>query len=278
MVAPLACYDPTRKRVDYLQSDSWQFPFYHVSDEMKAETILDRWTSAWPDALAFSVGLAVAWWAGWTAGDLVWSLWLSSLVVGYSLILWTIAQPAFEIGRGAWSGRALAAAYPGSMTAFWTILVIGVLFLVAFFTVHFGMFHYGQSQLLISFFPIDEVAASGRSRDAGLSTYGEVMRRYWSFLPAAFLAERAAFLRKPLSLGRDVSLAALASKAGTSGKARSLMWKPYRNVARMHLLIFFFFFAHFARLDSFAVYAVVYAAYFFPWRLVRRSAAEPTPA
>jgi hypothetical protein len=56
------------------------------------------------------------------------------------------------------------------------------------------------------------------------------------------------------------------------------MWEPYRNVARMHLLIFFFFFAHFARLENFAVYAVVYGAYFFPWRLVRRSSAEPTPA
>jgi hypothetical protein len=47
----------------------------------------------------------------------------------------------------------------------------------------------------------------------------------------------------------------------------------------MHLLIFFFAFAHFARLESFAVYAVVYAVYFFPWRLVRRGAApEPTLA
>jgi hypothetical protein len=39
----------------------------------------------------------------------------------------------------------------------------------------------------------------------------------------------------------------------------------------MHMLIFFFFFAHFAKLENFAVYSVVYAVYFFPWRLVRRS-------
>jgi hypothetical protein len=42
----------------------------------------------------------------------------------------------------------------------------------------------------------------------------------------------------------------------------------------MHLLIFFFAFAHFARLDNFLVYAVVYAAYFFPWRLLRDSSVE----
>ncbi len=45
---------------------------------------------------------------------------------------------------------------------------------------------------------------------------------------------------------------------------------PYKNVIRLHLLIFFFAFASFAKLESFWVYAVVYAVYFFPWRLVRR--------
>ena len=44
-----------------------------------------------------------------------------------------------------------------------------------------------------------------------MSTYVEVARRYWPFLPSAFLAHRAAFLRKPLSLGRDMSLMSLAS-------------------------------------------------------------------
>ena len=49
---------------------------------------------------------------------------------------------------------------------------------------------------------------------------------------------------------------------------------PYKNVVRMHLLIFFFAFAHFVRLENFFVYAVVYAVYFFPWRLVKRSRVE----
>lgn len=34
----------------------------------------------------------------------------------------------------------------------------------------------------------------------------------------------------------------------------------------MHLLIFFFAGAHFAGLEGFAVYAVVYAICFCPWR------------
>ena len=245
---------------------------------MQTETTPENWASAWPDALAFAVGLAVAWWAGWNAGDLVWSLWLSSFVVGYSLIVWTIAQPAYELGRTAWRG-ALASGNPASPWPFWVILFVGALFFLAFFTVHFGMFHYGHSQLLISFFPIDTGGGARRANWADMSTYVEVMRRYWTFLPAAFLAERAAFMRKPLSLQGDSSLVGfVGAVAGKRGKARDLMWAPYRNVARMHMLIFFFFFAHFAKLENFAVYAVVYAVYFFPWRLVRRPAVEPAPA
>jgi hypothetical protein len=244
---------------------------------MKTETTIDSWASAWPDALAFSVGLAVAWWAGWNAGDLVWSLWLSSLVVGYSIIIWTIAKPAFELGRSAWKG-ALANGNTASPWPFWALLFVGGLLLVGFFTVHFGMFHYIHSQLLISFFPID--TGAGRRPDlADMSTYAEIMRRYWPFLPAAFLAERAAFLRSRLSFDGDPSfVSVVGSVAGKPAKAREVMWAPYRNVMRIHALIFFFFIAHFAKLDNFVVYAVVYAVYFFPWRLVRRPVAEPAAA
>jgi hypothetical protein len=246
---------------------------------MKTDNSLESWSSAWPDAVAFAVGLAVARWARWDAGDLVWSLWLSSLVVGYSVIVWTIAQPALEMGRGAWKARALTASHPAALLAFWSILILGVLFALGFFTIHFGMFHYIHSQLMISFFPIDIGGPAGSANDAGLSTYLEILRRYWTFLPAAFLAERAAFMKKPLLVRLDPSFA---EPAGSIGRKRSrgqdLLWAPYRSVTRMHMLIFFFFFAHFARLENFVVYAVVYAAYFFPWRMVRRSAVEPTPA
>jgi hypothetical protein len=114
---------------------------------------------------------------------------------------------------------------------------------------------------------------SGRASWAGYSTYAEVMRRYWPFLPSAFLAHRAAFLRPPLSLTPKLS----ATQLSDSSKKSSTFSEPYRNVIRMHMLIFFFFFAHFAKLENFAVYAVVYAVYFFPWRLVRKPATQPTP-
>ena len=38
-----------------------------------------------PDVLAFMLGLGVARWLRWPTTDLVWSLWLSSLVLGYAI-------------------------------------------------------------------------------------------------------------------------------------------------------------------------------------------------
>jgi hypothetical protein len=240
---------------------------------MATDNAQDTWLSSWPDVVAFVAVLAIAWWMGWNAGDLVWSLWLSSLVVGYFTIVWMIGQPALEIARISWKDRGVVSKLsPRALMWFWVALLAGALFLLAFFTIHFGMFHYIHSQFLISFFPVDAAGAAGHSPSAGMSTYIEIARRYWPALPSAFLAHRAAF-RKPLSLDGPPSMGSLAG----ANKFGNVMTEPYRNVIRMHVLIFFFAAAHFAKLENFAVYTVVYAVYFFPWRLLRRPAPVGPP-
>lgn len=214
------------------------------------------WVSAWPDALAFVGGLALAWYAGWETADLVWSLWLSSLAVGYALIVWSIFSPVVRCQLEGRAGAAVAA-------------LIGGLFMLAFFTVHFGMFHLVHSVFLNMFFPVGP-------KTAGLfnfELYAEVVRRYWYFVPLALLAERQGFRLAavpPAPPPTSVKAADIAAR-----KARNAQFSPvanvagpYKNVVRLHLLIFFFAGAHFAKLDSFLVYAVVYAVYFFPWRLL----------
>src|SRR3954463_10784764 len=157
----------------------------------------ERWHSAWPDAVAFVSVLALAWWLRASATDLVWSLWLSSLVVGYAIILWAIFRPALTVAVFAWRDRAFVeeavAENPRS-----TLLVAGIglavgLFIVAFFSVHFLGFHFIHAEFLGMFFPFDGYEGSRALH--GRALFGEVLRRYWVFLPAAFLAERAAFLR-----------------------------------------------------------------------------------
>lgn len=242
-----------------------------------AESPVERWSEAWPDALAFVGGLALAWGFDWQTTDLVWSLWLSSLVVGYAMIVWGIFGPAAFLGAKAWQHRGELAGVPaGHAVLGGGALLVGGLFLLAFFTVHFGMFHYVHSVFLGSFFPVTE-----GPRPSQWATYAEVVRRYWIFLPVAFIAERQAFRLAPQpppgppdTAVTPEAIAARKARNAKKNAAMSGMMAPYRNVVRMHLLIFFFAAAHFARLENFAVYAVVYAVYFFPWRLVKKTARE----
>ncbi|MEY3773662.1 MAG: hypothetical protein RLZZ129_442 [Verrucomicrobiota bacterium] len=223
-----------------------------------------RWTEAWWDALAFAIGLGLAWFLRWETTDLVWSLWLSSLVVGYATIVRTITRGLREFATRATADktpeRTAGKAVVGGA------LLFGALFMLAFFTVHFGGFHFGHSVFLSSFFPVTG-GGSAPGGWPGWETYAEVVQRYWVFLPAAFIAERTGF--RPPVVKDDGAVTAKAIAARKARQTFGLM-APYKNVMRMHLLIFFFFFAHFAKADNFLVYAVVYAVYFFPWRLLQR--------
>jgi len=216
-----------------------------------------RWSSAWLDGVAFAVGLGCAWWFGWQTTDLVWSLWLSSLVVGYATLVWVIARKTVDIGGGVW--RAPDASF-GARALITAIASGGGLFTLAFFTIHFGGFHFVHSVFLGQFFPLEHHVPS-------VAAYAEVFRNYWYFLPAAFLAHRAPFQRRddgPVDL-------AVTPQAIAARKAKGdAMFEPYKNVIRMHLLIFFFAFAHGVHLAGVWIYAVAYAVYFFPWRLLKR--------
>ena len=216
------------------------------------------WRSAWPDALAFAGGLGMAWWFGWQTRDLEWSLWLSSLLVGYATIVWTIFRPVLAGERAA----AASNATPLARAAVGGAWLIGGLFLLAFFTVHFGLFHFVHSVFLNLFFP----ALDTPSRDfPSPSLYLHVLVTYWPFVLVAAVAERGAFQRAPLQLFD------FGASGGPATKKPDAFMAPYRNVVRMHLMIFFFAFTSFVRLENFLVYAIVYAVYFFPWRLLKRT-------
>ncbi len=230
-----------------------------------------HWTQAWPDALAFASGLTMAWFLEWETTDLVWSLWLSSFVVGYATIVWSATRGLREFSTNMAADRT-PGRRPGKLLAGISLL-LGSLVLIAFFTVHFGGFHYGHSIFLNALFPLtgEGISAAGFP---GAELYQEVVRRYWVFLPVAFAAERKGFARKgAIQSTRSSSAKELPAHATSpvTGDGRELA-APYINVVRMHLLIFFFAAAHFANIDSFLVYATVYAVYFFPWRVLRATA------
>ena len=232
------------------------------------------WSSALPDLLAFAVGLAVVWVRGWSTTDLIWSLWLSSLVVGYALIVWAVAQPALELLGLGWRHRAEVEASPAwqdpmQRTLFLGIALAGAAFYLAFFTTHFGGFHFIQSQFLLSSYPL-----GFEFHEMNRTTLAEVVRRYWPALRRR--SSRGATRSRDGCSARRVGGDAGRASAPTSRSAppvgpdgRESRDGPYLQVMRMHVVIIAFSALHAARRESFAVFAAVYALYFFPWRLIR---------
>ncbi len=239
-----------------------------------------------PDLLAFVIGLSVAYYLEWDTTDLVWSLWLCSLVLGYLTLLSSIGASAYVglhvTGHGEFKR--------GSRTP---VRVIGIgagLFFLVFFSLHFCGFHAGHSVFLQQFFPLDKLPHDGFG-EAFMNplllwslVFQHLMEPYGLFLLPAIVAERQHVFQPLMQAVRAVHSSTsqnprTSPQRGAAGKRRGgpgdVMSRPYINVVRMHLLIFFFALSHALKLDSFLIYAVVYAVYFFPWGEV---ISRPPPA
>lgn len=208
------------------------------------------------DVCGFAIGLGLARTLDWQTRDLVWGLWLSSLVIGYLTIAIGILG---GVNRTVADNHAMA----------WLIGLAGGLFMLAFFTVHFGMFHFVHSVFLNQFFPI--TAETKGPFGPGPQGYLLVLTNYWPWLVAAATAERGALARAwrgaiPNEPGRN--------KPHSMAKAGFNPHAAYVNVIRMHLLIFVFAGTSIAGIESFWIYTVVYAVYFFPRSLLKKRQRE----
>ncbi len=283
------------------------------------------------DLLLFAATVTLAALERWSATDLVWSLWVSSLLVGYSFIfvyvvsglvgkdLTALAQensgsegkaprPATPLGAARMMALPpvammvfLAVFAFGLNAAGWLLLLIALvmglpamvpslprrlglgfefdpehplfrvvmlapwaIFLLGFFTLHFVGFHFVHSIFLNGFFPLTGNEVFGTAPDETFLWFEALIytavSAYWPFLLFSVISSRREYLR-----------AATETDAG-------VMFGPYKNVIRMHLLIFVFAGMHFAGLEGYVVYPVLFF-YFFPLRAVgtlfRRS---PAPA
>lgn len=180
--------------------------------------------------LYFGLTVAYAFYQDWQARDLVWSMWLGSLVGGYAFIVLGIARAVFSS----------SAQMP---------LARGV-FLLAFFTVHFGGFHFGHAQFTQDFFPL-ALSDSASFPELLRSVFDE----YWPFALVALL-----------HLGP-----ALATAGESSNSEQPDFITPYKAVIKNHLMIFVVGFASAAGAQSALLYLLL-VLYFFPFELLRRTA------
>lgn len=231
-----------------------------------------------PNLLAFAFGLGLAYFQRWEVTDLVWSLWLGSLVIGYLTIL-------SALGAVAYLGLHAVKQTEFDQAQRIPIIAAGLgfgLFILGFFSFHFGGFHAGHSVFLQSFFPIAGIPGDGFG-SAFMNppllwalAFKHLLKPYGLFLLPAIIVERQMVFRpiadafKTLRSNNSRTNFSLAGSLIGESPLKSAMLRPYLNVVRMHLLIFFFAISAVLNIDSFAVYAVVYFVYFFPWAELKK--------
>lgn len=182
------------------------------------------------DLFAFAGTVACATIFRWEARDVIWGFWISSLTVGYATIVSNVLRGVRDV-LGNYKALAL----------------VGGIGTLAFFTIHFGMFHFVHAVFLNGFFPFVE-SSDGFPHFLGM--VAKSTAAFWPLIVASFLSRLSdIFPGSPAPSGKD-SFAA-----------------PYGNVVRMHLLIFVFAGLHIAGLSRLAILPVL-AAYFFPWKAV----------
>ncbi len=179
------------------------------------------------DLFIFLLGLGFALLQEWQIRELIWGLWLSSLLVGYTTIL--VAMGGFLLGKAK-----LPPKIPVPRTATGRGLI--ALGLLAFFSMHFGIFHLVHAIFVHQFFPL--------TADQG-----------WLQVPA-YMAGLLPFVGM-MALGERDNLKKALGEFEFGG--------AYANVVRMHLLIFFFAFADHVGLQAHVVFAVIYIVYFAPF-------------
>ena len=223
------------------------------------------WKVFGPNFLAFGIGLTLAYYLKWELTDLVWSLWLTSLVVGYATILSTV-------GGAAWFGCKLIKHPDFDSTFLVPAVAIALgfgLFYLGFFSLHFCGFHAGHSVFLNSFFPVEGLPGEGFGNAfmnpflLWKQVFQYLIVPYGAFLIPAFIVDRhhllAPFKAASQLMGEGPkNKAHLKKNSSLLGKG---MMRPYANVVRMHLLIFFFAACQFLKVDSFLIYTVVSACF-----------------
>ena len=187
----------------------------------------------------FLIGLGVAWISEWQLHDVIWSFWITSLAVGYLMIIGILIHQARHWIRdlGLPSGYAMA----------------GAGLLLGFFTFHFGFFHWGHAQFLVMF--LDWPSPSGFA----IRMIPEILAQYWPIVLAGLLFRLSDLHDYMARSFADINPTQDIGKAATD--AMSL---PYAGVVRLHLAIFGLFAANAAGLPDLLMFALAYGWFFLP--------------
>ena len=207
----------------------------------------DRGTDTLVEVGVFVGTLILAFLSGWLAKDLIWSLWLSSLAVGFLSVVVS-------------SGRRIIRTDATVVERIFSL--IGAVFAIGFFSVHFGLFHYVYGAILDLLMPlmdhpgrvyVGKLSWTGGTSFSFWETLGIAMVQYWPVALLNVLRDRRTVLSSSVMTTKEVG--------------------PYLVILKLHFLVMGLGACYGLGLDSFPVYAAVYTILFSPaklWRMIFR--------
>lgn len=204
------------------------------------------------EVVTFAGTLALAYFSGWHTKDLIWSLWLSSLSIGFLSVL---------VSGGRRVIRPDATIVERILSFAGTIGAIGL------FTLHFGTVHYVYASILDLLMPLMD--HPGRVYIGQLTWRGGTSFAFWETLSIAIVQYWPVVL---LNAARDRST--VLSSSVMTGKEIG----PYLAILKLHFIVIGLGACYALGVDTFPVYAAVYTLLYSPaktWKTIfRRRRAE----
>ncbi|MCI0707072.1 MAG: DUF6498-containing protein [Ignavibacteriae bacterium] len=189
------------------------------------------------DIFTFIGGLAIAYFLGWSTKDLVWSFWAASLVSGFAIQFYMKLAPAAKQHKNA---------------AEWGFTVIGTLFGMAFFSVHFGFFHYIFASMLDMLMPL--MPHPGREYVGHLTWRGNTE---FDFFATMWTAVGSYWYFALISIAHDY-------KVFQTVPAKDQYFEPYKKILKIFFLMFLLGGFFELGLESLPVHLLILLLYFAP--------------
>ena len=209
------------------------------------ENEIPLWLQLIISLLSFFVIFLLARVENWTAGNMVWSLWITSLTIGYGYLVTGLISEAItkKINLDHGMGDRL---FPGPDNSGIknSLFIIGISVQLIFFTVHFGVFHFIYGIFLNEFFPI--LGRSFERISDFLFFITNSLRNYWPVVLFSLFASLRKFQRI------------------STQKEANYQKKAYTNVIKIHLSIFLFAGFSFSGLEKWVLPLILFL-YFFPF-------------
>lgn len=229
-----------------------------------------------PSYFLFLFSVGAAYFIGWNNTDLLWSFWITSLVIGYVSIFRTSVAPLWLLSKFGLTTeninkfRQMPTAKKLQTMIFVVIFVPLILFLLVFLSFHFLIFHLFLAYFLQIIFPHPALIEILAKPDSGqfytsFLIIKTLLISYWIIVLEKFIFDYKTSRERSRNQATHFQESFVKEAFSFEGIKR-----PYMQVARIHISIFLLLVLNAVEANQYLIYVVIYILFFFPTSILRK--------